>query len=193
MRAVAAVALLLLVAGCSGTAAPDEAVEDPSQSTEVGAAAVEDSQPVEDPEQDAEETPAEEEPAAVAEVLIQEETCDWDSPRVSGSGEVPTGQDGDLAEIIVGSWQHTHIDDGGGFAEATNDHRYVFPAPNRLLYCQDVPGITDRAENAGDITLNGTTIELPGGVYSYSVTAWNEDAMVWVTSADGSAYLLQRR
>lgn len=128
------------------------------------------------------------------EVALQDETCDWDSPRISGTVEPPAGQDGELAEVLVGAWQHTHIDDGDGFEESVNDYRFVFPSSNRLLYCQHVPGATDHADNAGDIVLNGTTIELPGGKYSYTVTAWDEDTMVWDNPVGGgSVYLLQRR
>ncbi|PRZ41961.1 hypothetical protein CLV47_10789 [Antricoccus suffuscus] len=129
-----------------------------------------------------------------AEAQVPQETCDWASPKVSGVAEVPVGQDGELAEVIVGSWQHTHTDEGNGFVATTNDHRYVFPSPDRMLYCQHVPGATDHDENAADIVLNGTTIELPGGKYSYTVTAWDEDTLVWDNPVGGGyVYLLQRR
>jgi hypothetical protein len=96
--------------------------------------------------------------------------------------------------VLVGSWQHTHTSEGAGFEEVTNDHRYVFPSPERMLYCQHVPGATDHAENAADVTLNGTEIELPGGKYGYTVTAWSEDTMLWDHPVGGGyVYLLQRR
>lgn len=124
----------------------------------------------------------------------QEETCDWDSPRVSAPAEVPAGQDGELANVLVGAWQHTHTDDGSGFEEVINDHRYVFPSPDRMLYCQHVPGATEYAENAANVVLNGTAIELPGGTFAYTVTAWDQDTLVWDNPVGGGyVYLLERR
>ncbi len=94
----------------------------------------------------------------------------------------------------MGSWQHTHTDEGSGFEEVANDHRFVFPSSDRLLYCQHVPGATDHAENAANITLNDTKIELPGGKYGYTVTAWDDDTMLWDNPVGGGyIYLLQRR
>lgn len=124
----------------------------------------------------------------------QAETCDWDSPKISGTGDAPKGQTGDLPAVLVGSWQHTHTDEGSGFEAVTNDHRYVLASPDRMLYCQHVPGATEHAENAADVTLNGATIELPGGKYGYTVTAWDEDTMVWDNPVGGGyLYLLERR
>lgn len=166
-------ALALVLAGCGASAEPEKASGEPQSTAGVEAA-------------DSDDSPAE--------AQTQEETCDWDSPRISGPAETPAGQDGVLAEVIVGSWQHTHTDGGNGFEETTNDHRFVFPSTDRMLYCQHVPGATDHAENAGDVTLNGTTIELPGGKYSYTVTAWDDDTMVWNNPVgNGYVYLLQRR
>lgn len=134
---------------------------------------------------------AEEDQAAT---VTQEGTCDWDASKLSAPADVPEGQTGDLAEVLVGSWQHTHTDEGSGFEEVVTDHRYVFPSPDRMLYCQHVPGITEHAENAANITLNGTAIELPGGQYAYTVTAWDDDTLVWDNPVGGGyVYLLQRR
>lgn len=128
-----------------------------------------------------------------ADETTQAETCDWDSPRLMGAAAAPAGQDGELSGVLVGAWQHTHTDDGYGFTEVVNDHRFVFPAADRMLYCQHVPGATEYAENAANVTLNGTTIELPGG-YSYTVTAWGEDTMLWNNPVGGGFdYILQRR
>lgn len=138
-----------------------------------------------------EESPsAPEKPAA----STQEETCEWDSPRASAAADVPDGQSGELSETLVGSWQHTHTDDGSGFEEVMNDHRYVFPSSERMLYCQHVPGATEYEQNAADVVLNGTAIELPGGKYAYTVTAWDDDTMLWDNPVGGGyIYLLQRR
>ena len=128
------------------------------------------------------------------EVRVQEENCGWEEPLVSGSGVAPEGQDGALADVLVGAWQHTHIDDGSGYYAVEKDIRYVFPSTDRILYCQHVPGVTDYAENAGDIELNGTEIVLPGGSITYTVVAWDHDKIVWHNPvAGGSLYLLERR
>jgi hypothetical protein len=112
---------------------------------------------------------------------------------MSGAAEVPSGQNGVLAELIVGAWQHTHTDDGSGFVEVTNDHRFVFPSADRMLYCQNVPGETDFAENAADIVLDGTLLDLPSA-YDYTVLAWDADTMLWDNPVGGGyVYLLQRR
>lgn len=136
--------------------------------------------------------PAEPEPAPVT----QEETCDWDSSRAdSGSAKAPTGQSGDIATVLIGAWQHTHIDSGSGYEALapTTDIRYVFPSTNRMLYCQDVAGATSQAENAVDITLEGTEIVLPSPATGYGVVAWDQNTMVWENHRDGSMYLLTRR
>lgn len=124
----------------------------------------------------------------------QASTCDWEAPMLSAPADPPAGQAGDLPTILVGAWQHTHTDEGSGFEPVTNDHRYVFSSPEHMLYCQHVPGATEYAENAADIVLNGTTIELPGGTYSYTVMAWDENTLVWDNPVGGGyVYLLERR
>lgn len=177
-------ALALLLTGCgAGDPADDPVTPKPENSLAQGSERVEGG-PSPDGEAD------EDQP----EMLAQEETCDWDSPKLSAPAEVPEGQNGELAKLLVGSWQHTHTDEGSGFEEVTNDHRYVFPSPDRMLYCQHVPGATEYAENAADVVLNGTAIELPGGKYAYTVTAWDDDTLVWDNPVGGRyIYLLQRR
>lgn len=133
---------------------------------------------------------ADEQPPAAA----QEETCDWESPKLSAPADIPDGQLGELSEVLVGAWQHTHTDDGSGFEEVANDHRYVFSSPDRMLYCQHVPGATEHEENAANVVLNDTAIELPGGKYAYTVMAWDQDTLVWDNPVGGGyVYLLQRR
>lgn len=166
----------LVLAGCGTSAEPDNTAGESVQTPRT------------------EPIPSQDSPAEAAETQAQEETCDWESPKISGTTEEPAEQEGKLAEMIVGSWQHTHTDEGSGFKATTNDHRYVFPSSDRMLYCQHVPGATDHDENAADIVLNGTTIELPGGKYSYTVTAWDEDTLVWDNPVGGGyVYLLKRR
>lgn len=182
--AAGTLAVALGACGSPAVTSPDAELTDtqPPQSTE--ASGPDDTQEVE-PQEASGEVPAESAP---------QETCDWEAPKLTGAGEAPEGQNGDLSEVIVGSWQHTHTDEGSGFEEVTNDHRYVFTSPDRMLYCQHVPGATDYAENGADIVLTETVIELPGGAYSYTITAWDEDRIVWDNPVGGGyVYLLQRR
>ncbi|MGO2745318.1 hypothetical protein [Microbacterium sp.] len=53
--------------------------------------------------------------------------------------------------MLIGAWQHTHTDEGSGFEAVMNDHRYVLPSPERMLYCQHVPGATDYADQSANI------------------------------------------
>lgn len=171
--------LALLLIGCGEGVSAGEGPAAPGSASSQSQAS-ESEEPHSEPEEEAASAP--------------EATCDWDSPRVSAPADVPEGQSGELSELLVGSWQHTHTDEGSGFEEVMNDHRYVFPLPERLLYCQHVPGATEYAENAADVVLNGTAIELPGGKYAYTVTAWDNDTMTWDNPVGGGyIYLLQRR
>lgn len=136
------------------------------------------------------------EPQPEAGPLTQEETCDWASPRLaSGKAVAANGQAGNLESALIGSWQHTHINDGSGYEalETTTDIRYVFPSITRMLFCQDVAGATNQAENAADMTLEGTNIVLPSAGVSYGVEKWDANTMVWKNHRDGSLYLLKRR
>ena len=134
--------------------------------------------------------PAAEEPQAPAPT-----DCGWDSPTLAADlGKVPTGQEGDLSDVLPGAWQHVAYDEGAGYTDdLTADIRYVFPSTTELIYCQDVPGITDQAENRASVQLDGLEIVLPAPASGYAVQAWSKDAMVWVNHRDGSLYLLQRR
>lgn len=169
---------VLTIAACAAAPASDDTTQAPAATAPVSSPAPE----------------ASDEPVAEPVAPTQEETCDWDSPRLSAPAHAPEGQAGELEEVLIGAWQHTHTDEGSGFEDVVNDHRYVFPAANRMLYCQHVPGATDYAENAADVVLNGTAIELPGGKYAYTITAWDEDTLVWDNPVGGGfVYLLQRR
>lgn len=124
----------------------------------------------------------------------QAESCDWDAPKLSATASgVPQATDGELQTTIVGAWQHTHFDTGGGYEAVEADIRYVFPSSDRILYCQHVPGVTEHAENAADFVWDETRIVLPGAAPGYVVVSWDADAMVWLNRADNSHYLLQRR
>lgn len=179
----------LVFSGC----APVQKIEESSLPV-----VTEETPPVEPTSEEPTEAPAPEpeaEPEATAVApATQEETCDWDSPAIAANATgAPGGAGSDLPTAIVGAWQHTHIDTGAGFEPLLSgeDIRYVFPSASRILYCQDVSGATDQAQNAADFTLDGNTIKLPAS--SFEVTAWDDQSMVWVNSRDGSIYLLQRR
>jgi hypothetical protein len=122
-------------------------------------------------------------------------TCDWDSPRLSsGDAGEPTGEGEDVALAVLGSWQHTHINEGGGFEplKPTTDIRYVLSS-DTFLYCQDVQGATEEGENSAPLVLDGDEIVLPSPATGYKIVAWDENMMVWVNHRDDSLYLLQRR
>lgn len=169
-------ALLLTLIGCAPEPTGSGVAPAPAESGQA--------------EKAAEEVPAETE--ATPEARTQAETCDWGSGPLTAGATAPTGQEGDLMTVIIGSWQHTHID-GAPVYEAGDpvDIRYVFPQTSRLLYCQDVPGMTDQAENATDFTWDGNKMVL--GPAEYTVEAWNDSSMVWTNHRDGTSYLLQRR
>jgi hypothetical protein len=123
-------------------------------------------------------------------------TCDWDTPRLTSGepGDEPAGEGSDLSQAILGSWQHTHINEGSGFVavKPTTDIRFVL-SPDRLLYCQDVEGATKQRENSVVLILEGDEIVLPSPATGYQAIAWNDDTMVWLNHFDNSLFLLQRR
>ncbi|MCL1601839.1 MAG: hypothetical protein M3112_09960 [Actinomycetia bacterium] len=122
--------------------------------------------------------------------------CDWDSERLSSSsaGAVPDAEGSDIAQAVLGSWQHTHIDSGGGFeaVKPTTDIRYVLSS-DTFLYCQDVESATDKAERSVGLSMEGTEIILPSPATGYTVVAWDDNTMVWLNHRDDSLYLLKRR
>lgn len=122
--------------------------------------------------------------------------CDWDSQRLAAgdASDEPAGEGSDLGQAILGSWQHTHIDEGSGFValKPTTDIRFVLSS-DRVLYCQDVEGATNQSENSAPLILEGDEIVLPSPATGYKVVAWNENTMVWLNHRDDPLYLLQRR
>lgn len=124
---------------------------------------------------------------------VQADSCEWELPRVNADAVTPSGQSGELVSVLIGSWQHTHFDTGSGWESTSNDLRYVFPAEDRMIYCQHVPGITDHAENRAGISLEGALIQPPSPHPGFEVVAWSTDTMLWVNHFDDSRYLLVRR
>lgn len=172
---------VLALAGCAAESMPEDAAGEPGQSAASGTPSAPEAAPEQEPQEGA---------------AIQAEDCGWGSGPVAGdASQVPSGSEGALDVVLVGAWQHTHFDTGGGYeplGEGT-DIRYVFPSTERLLYCQDVEGATNQAQNSADITLNGTEIVMPSPATGYTVVAWSADTMVWENHRDGSHYLLKRR
>jgi hypothetical protein len=123
----------------------------------------------------------------------QVDSCEWEKPGTSSDATLPSGHVGELAAVLIGSWQHTHYDSGDGMEQVDNDIRYVFPAPGELIYCQHVPGVTDHAESRAAFTLDGSLISPPSPHKGFEVTAWSADRMAWTNNLDGSTYLLIRR
>lgn len=161
-------------------------------------AAQETSEPAPEPAPEPEPTTEQVEPAPTEEpVASQAESCDWDNAKIDYGADagMPSEPGSAPAAAIIGAWQHTHIDTGSGFEPLSQgtDIRYVFPSTTRLLYCQDVTGATNQAENAVDIEINGTSIVLPAPATGYEMTAWTAESMLWTNERDGSTYLLRRR
>ena len=126
--------------------------------------------------------------------------CDWGSARLmpTSAPPIPSEQEGDLAEALLGSWQHTYTITGGGAPEPLNDTtdiRFVFPGGDAIVYCQHITGVVQVGpnENAATFTLDGTEIGLPTSA-GYNAAAWSQDVMLWDNNTiPGEQYVLQRR
>ena len=130
------------------------------------------------------------------EPVTQEATCDWETGRLeSGASNAPSSNVGELSTVLIGAWQHTHIDSGAGFepVKPTTDIRYVFPSTTTLVYCQDVTGAMKKAGRTVTISLDGVELILPSPATGYAVTAWDANTMAWENHRDGSLYFLKRR
>jgi hypothetical protein len=175
--AAGAMSILLLLGGCAAGVGVGGQTSAPSE-TSI----------------DAEATPGDDAGVSNAMPQSQEESCGWDASRLStGVPDVPKSGDVELQSSIVGAWQHTHFDTGSGYEAVSHDIRYVFPSSDRLLYCQHVPGVTEYAENAADVTWDNTRIVIGGSTPRFEVLSWNATTMIWLNLADDSHYLLQRR
>lgn len=114
--------------------------------------------------------------------------CAWDAPKASG-GSAPNGRDGDLAAALIGAWQFVASDG----EPIDQDIRYVFHSDTEVLYCQDVPGITDRAENPATYRLEGDVIVMNDGAATFTALDWSADTMTWTNDLLGDTFLLVRR
>lgn len=179
---VMAVSLLVaaMAAGCSKDS--EESASEPQGSTPSATG-------------EASEPPASEAPEETeAGPRTQAADCDWGSAPIKGSGKAVKGQDGDLAEVLVGAWQHTHIDTGSGFKplKAGEDIRYIFPSSSQLMYCQDIKGVLEKQDTTADLKIQGPKLVFPGNP-GYKVIAWDDSTMVWVNLRGNEKYLLARR
>lgn len=175
----AVLAPLLLVSGLAACAAEPVGTESalPQKSEDAGVTKSE--VPAEQPD----------EPATV----LQEATCDWGSSRLQGTGETSTEAPSNIEAQIIGAWQHTYFDTGSGREAPGPDIRYIFPTVGGMVYCQDLPGVTDQAENHAEITFEGNLIQPSGGHPGFQVVAMSQDTMRWINNLDGSQYILERR
>ncbi|MCL1586909.1 MAG: hypothetical protein M3092_00700 [Actinomycetia bacterium] len=187
-----------ILAACSGSESAESATSVADQATET-AAVTSTPSTTSAPSPTTTAAPARESQTSTTTVTSAPEevepTCDWDSPRLSsGDASEPTGPGDDVALAVLGSWQHTHINEGGGFkpVKPTTDIRYVLSS-DTFLYCQDVQGATEHGENSVRLVLEGDEIVLPSPATGYKIVAWNENMMVWLNHFDDSLYLLQRR
>lgn len=144
----------------------------------------------EDPMNDESDDPAPEDEAEPADQAPSPPPadCAWDAPKASG-GAAPSGRDGDLATALIGSWQLVATDG----EPVDQDIRYVFHSDSEVLYCQDVPGITDRAENPATYQLDGDVITMNDGAATYTALDWGADTMTWSNELLGDTFLLVRR
>ncbi len=123
--------------------------------------------------------------------------CNWDETRlIVADFTPPTGQQGDLAEILVGEWQYTHYDLGlgGGWEswEDDNDRRYVYADATELVYCVIAKSGDSPSELGATYTVVGDQITLDNGNGSTAV-AWTKDVLLLSNHYDDSLELFHRR
>lgn len=112
--------------------------------------------------------------------------CGYDSYAQILSGAdadrvVPTGQEGALTDVLVGTWQHTWAYDPGlpgaawtAISDADTNIRFAIRDLQTFLYCQRA-GANGVRESA--LTLDGTKLKISGP--GYTAKAWTKDIMVW--------------
>lgn len=185
---LAAVTTLSIVAGsaCSTSTGESSNATGTSSPSPSATASASDTGPAADT---ADETDPDETESTAPEPDAPAADCDWDSPPVAGPVDVPSGQEGELADAVIGAWQLVAIDG----EPVEEDIRYVFPSDSEVLYCQDVPGATPQAVNAGEYTLDGDVIVMNGGAATYTALKWGADVMTWNNDRLGNTYLLARR
>lgn len=185
---VGVIALALTVSACAPEG--DEQSNPPVQDAQTQDAQTQDALTQENQSPETENSePITTEPSA----RTQDASCEWEIAGPKPNATPADGQEGKLEDVLVGSWQHTYFDSGNGFEEVSNDIRYVFPSTSEMIYCQDVPGVTDQAENNSGFKLEGTDLVLPGGHPGFAATDWNDNVLMLHNNFDGSTYLLQRR
>lgn len=127
-----------------------------------------------------------------------EASCNFDAARLEASAPspVPEAQNGELAQVIIGAWQHTHTIENGGSPEpldSDTDIRFVLADEQTFIFCQSITGFQEPDSNEATYTLDGNDIVV-GGTANYTALAWTEDVMVWNNNTGaGGQYILQRR
>lgn len=124
--------------------------------------------------------------------------CNWQSDRLASDAppELPMGQAGDLADALVGQWQHTYIISPDDMIDALGDGsdiRFMITR-ERLNFCQHITGAVEvgPSGNESAYELEGDTIDL--GATTYTAVTWNDEVMVWNNDrVEGEQYVLQRR
>lgn len=121
-------------------------------------------------------------------------TCDWENPAlvVEADPLTPTGQEGELADSLVGAWQEVGYDSGEGYKTflGLGDYRFFFSSELDMLYCQNTPK-TDHGERSGVVAIEGDVIVFPEA--TFTALTWGENAMTWINDLDGGTIYLQRR
>lgn len=123
--------------------------------------------------------------------------CNWDEARLLGADyDLPSDQQGNLAEVLVGHWQFTHYDLGlgGGWEPWVDeeDRRYVYADTGGLIHC--VTSSTGGSPSALGATYSvaGDQITLDNG-NGWTAVSWTQDALLLSNHFDDSLELHHRR
>lgn len=150
------------------------------------------------PGQESSPSPTPSEPAQSApEAPAEEPSCDWDSPKlVTDTLKIPQGQEGDLATVIIGSWQETHYKSGDTFypVKEGTDIRDVFTSAGMTLTCESIEGFTHQKEGRiHSFNVEGSKVRYFGYPNTYTMLAWDANSIVWKIDGKDTVTLLQRR
>lgn len=123
--------------------------------------------------------------------------CNWDDARLLVADySLPSDQQGDLAETLVGHWQFTHYDLGlgGGWEPWADeeDRRYVYGDTGELMHCV-ISGTGGSPSALGaKYSVTGDQITLDNGNGATAV-AWTKDVLLLSNHFDDSMELFHRR
>lgn len=93
---------------------------------------------------------------------------------------VPTGQEGALADVLPGVWQHTWIVQDGRadnpVSDDVSDLRFAIDEDlDTFVYCQGVDVAS--GNNSSSLSVEGTKLAIQGA--GYTAEAWTRDTMLW--------------